>query len=88
MFIYNYENCNVDTSRPQKSSEQNGKEYVFVSREKMEQDISEGKFIEQGEYKGNLYGTSAESVESIVNSGINCSILLIMIFFTFIVLTP
>lgn len=35
----------------------------------MEQDIAEGKFIEHGEYKGNLYGTSAESVETIINSG-------------------
>ncbi|XP_028169744.1 MAGUK p55 subfamily member 7 isoform X2 [Ostrinia furnacalis] len=62
------------TSRPLKPSEQNGKEYVFVSREKMEQDIADGKFIEHGEYKGNLYGTSAESVESIVNSGRVCVI--------------
>lgn len=42
---------------------------MFVTREKMEQDISEAKFIEHGEYKGNLYGTSAESVETIINSG-------------------
>ncbi|XP_063837353.1 MAGUK p55 subfamily member 7 isoform X5 [Ostrinia nubilalis] len=62
------------TSRTLKPSEQNGKEYVFVSREKMEQDIADGKFIEHGEYKGNLYGTSAESVESIVNSGRVCVI--------------
>ncbi|XP_075990766.1 membrane palmitoylated protein 7-like protein metro isoform X4 [Anticarsia gemmatalis] len=62
------------TSRPQKSSEQNGKDYMFVSREKMEQDISEGKFIEHGEYKGNLYGTTAESVETIINSGRVCVI--------------
>ncbi|CAG9781910.1 unnamed protein product [Diatraea saccharalis] len=60
------------TSRPLKPSEQNGKEYIFVSREKMEQDIADGKFIEHGEYKGNLYGTSAESVESIINSGRVC----------------
>ncbi|XP_026760056.1 MAGUK p55 subfamily member 7 isoform X2 [Galleria mellonella] len=60
------------TSRPQKPSEQNGKEYMFVTREKMEQDITEGKFIEHGEYKGNLYGTSAESVETIINSGRVC----------------
>ncbi|XP_073953231.1 membrane palmitoylated protein 7-like protein metro isoform X1 [Choristoneura fumiferana] len=60
------------TSRPQKQSEQNGKEYMFVSRETMEQDIAEGKFIEHGEYKGNLYGTTAESVETIVNSGRVC----------------
>nr|XP_032526918.1 MAGUK p55 subfamily member 7-like [Danaus plexippus plexippus] len=38
----------------------------------MEQNIAEGKFIEHGEYKGNLYGTSAESVETIVNSGRVC----------------
>lgn len=40
-----------------------------MTREKMEQDIADGKFIEHGEYKGNLYGTSADSVETIVNSG-------------------
>lgn len=58
------------TSRSQKSSEQNGRDYVFVTREKMEQDIADGKFIEHGEYKGNLYGTSADSVEAIINAGI------------------
>lgn len=42
---------------------------MFVSRDKMEQDIADGKFIEHGEYKGNLYGTTAESVETIINSG-------------------
>ncbi|XP_035443978.1 MAGUK p55 subfamily member 7 isoform X3 [Spodoptera frugiperda] len=60
------------TSRVQKSSEQNGKDYMFVSRDKMEQDIADGKFIEHGEYKGNLYGTTAESVETIINSGRVC----------------
>lgn len=35
----------------------------------MEQDIADGKFIEHGEYKGNLYGTSADSVEAIINAG-------------------
>lgn len=55
-----------------KPGEVNGKEYFFVTREKMEEDIEAGKFIEYGEYKGNLYGTSAESVKSIVNSGHVC----------------
>lgn len=49
-----------------------GREYLFVTREKMEADIAAGKFIESGEYKGHLYGTSAESVKSIVNSGAVC----------------
>lgn len=38
----------------------------------MEADIQAGKFIEHGEYKGHLYGTSAESVRSIVNAGCVC----------------
>lgn len=49
-----------------------GREYIFVPREKMNTDIAAGKFIEHGEYKGHLYGTSAESVKSIVNSGCVC----------------
>jgi guanylate kinase len=52
--------------------EVNGKEYFFVTREKMEEEIEAGKFIEFGEYKGNLYGTSAESVKSLVNAGYVC----------------
>lgn len=38
----------------------------------MEADIAAGKFIEHGEYKGHLYGTSGESVKSIVNAGCVC----------------
>ena len=55
-----------------KPGEVNGKEYFFVPREKMEEDIDASKFIEFGEYKGNLYGTSADSVKAIVNSGHVC----------------
>jgi len=60
------------TSRPMRHGEVNGKEYFFVTREKMEEEIEAGKFIEFGEYKGNLYGTSAESVKSLVNAGYVC----------------
>ncbi|KAG5674330.1 hypothetical protein PVAND_004306 [Polypedilum vanderplanki] len=60
------------TTRPMKSGEVAGREYLFVSREKMEEDIANGKFIEHGEFKGHLYGTSAESVKSIMNSGAVC----------------
>ncbi|CAH0546738.1 unnamed protein product, partial [Brassicogethes aeneus] len=60
------------TSRPIKPGEINGKEYFFVTREKMEEDIEASKFIEFGEYKGNLYGTSSESVKAIVSEGHVC----------------
>ncbi|XP_066250662.1 MAGUK p55 subfamily member 7 isoform X1 [Euwallacea similis] len=60
------------TSRSIKPGEVDGKEYFFVPREQMEADIEKGKYIEFGEYKGNLYGTSADSVKAIVNSGHVC----------------
>lgn len=60
------------TSRSMRPGEVNGKEYFFVSRETMEKDIAEGKFLEYGEYKGNFYGTSAESVQSLVDAGYIC----------------
>jgi len=49
-----------------------GREYLFVSREKMEADIVAGKFIEHGEFRGHLYGTSSDSVKSIINAGGVC----------------
>lgn len=60
------------TTRPMRPGEVAGREYLFVTREKMEADIAAGKFIEYGEYKGHLYGTSGESVKSIVNAGCVC----------------
>ena len=60
------------TSRPQRPGEVHGKEYFFVSREKMEEDIGSGKFLEFGEYKGNLYGTASENVRSILTAGLTC----------------
>lgn len=38
----------------------------------MEEYIEYGKLIEYGEYKGNLYGTSSESVSSLINAGYVC----------------
>ncbi|XP_055539162.1 MAGUK p55 subfamily member 7 isoform X2 [Wyeomyia smithii] len=60
------------TTRPMRPGEVAGREYLFVSREKMESEIANGKFIEYGEYKGQLYGTSGESVKTIVNAGCVC----------------
>lgn len=62
----------LDTSRSPKSWEEEGKEYYFASREVMEEGIRDGKFVEYGEYRGNLYGTSLDSVFTIVRSGRVC----------------
>lgn len=38
----------------------------------MEADIEANKFIEHGEFRGQLYGTSTDSVKNIVNAGSVC----------------
>ncbi|XP_063698474.1 MAGUK p55 subfamily member 7 isoform X2 [Culicoides brevitarsis] len=62
------------TTRPARPYEVPGREYLFVTREKMEADIDAGKFIEHGEFRGHLYGTSADSVKSIIHAGCVCVI--------------
>uniref|UniRef100_A0A3P9AG43 Disks large homolog 2 n=1 Tax=Esox lucius TaxID=8010 RepID=A0A3P9AG43_ESOLU len=56
--------CVPHTTRSRRDYEVNGRDYHFVmSREQMEQDIQEHKFIEAGQYNDNLYGTSVQSVK-------------------------
>ncbi|XP_049616008.1 MAGUK p55 subfamily member 3 isoform X2 [Syngnathus scovelli] len=50
------------TTRARKSHEREGVEYHFITRTSFEAGINDGKFIEYGEYKENLYGTSLESI--------------------------
>lgn len=35
----------------------------------MQMDIEAGKYIEHGEYRGNLYGTSVESIHDFIQAG-------------------
>ncbi|KAK1882116.1 MAGUK p55 subfamily member 3 [Dissostichus eleginoides] len=50
------------TTRARKSQEKEGVEYHFITKATFEADIQSGKFIEYGDYKDNLYGTSLESI--------------------------
>ncbi|XP_016316883.1 MAGUK p55 subfamily member 3 isoform X3 [Sinocyclocheilus anshuiensis] len=54
------------TTRPRKSHEKEGVEYHFISKQAFEADIQLNKFIEYGEYKNNQYGTSLESIRSVL----------------------
>lgn len=58
-----------DTSRPPRALEESGKGYWFVDREEMEEEIKENKFLEYGEYNGNLYGTHLDSIRDVIKSG-------------------
>jgi guanylate kinase len=46
------------TTRATRGSEQNGKQYHFVSREKFEQMIRDDEFLEHANVFGNYYGTA------------------------------
>ena len=46
------------TTRPPRGSEQNGKEYFFVSRSDFEDMRAQDEFLEQAEVFGNYYGTA------------------------------
>uniref|UniRef100_A0A9J8BHY2 Membrane protein, palmitoylated 7b (MAGUK p55 subfamily member 7) n=1 Tax=Cyprinus carpio carpio TaxID=630221 RepID=A0A9J8BHY2_CYPCA len=54
------------TTREQKKHEKEGVEYHFVSKHTFEKDILNHKFLEYGEYKGNYYGMSLDSVRRVV----------------------
>ncbi|KAI1242631.1 hypothetical protein IHE44_0000167 [Lamprotornis superbus] len=54
------------TTRPRRSQESDGVEYIFISKHLFETDVQNNKFIEYGEYKNNYYGTSLDSVRSVL----------------------
>uniref|UniRef100_A0A671P0V5 MAGUK p55 subfamily member 6-like n=1 Tax=Sinocyclocheilus anshuiensis TaxID=1608454 RepID=A0A671P0V5_9TELE len=60
------------TSRRLRSDEQDGQSYRFVTRLEMEMDIKAGRYLEHGEYDGNLYGTKIDSIHEVVNAGRTC----------------
>ncbi|XP_014814404.1 PREDICTED: MAGUK p55 subfamily member 2 [Calidris pugnax] len=60
------------TSRKPKESEKDGHGYRFVSRGEMEADIKAGRYLEHGEYEGNLYGTKIDSIRAVVEAGKMC----------------
>ncbi|KAM7065268.1 disks large homolog 2 isoform 5-T6 [Acridotheres tristis] len=65
--------CVPHTTRPKRDYEVDGRDYHFViSREQMEKDIQEHKFIEAGQYNDNLYGTSVQSVRFVAERGKHC----------------
>ncbi|XP_045895022.1 disks large homolog 2 isoform X5 [Micropterus dolomieu] len=72
-FPEKFGSCVPHTTRPKRDYEVDGRDYHFVmSREQMEKDIQEHKFIEAGQYNENLYGTSVQSVKYVAERGKHC----------------
>uniref|UniRef100_A0AAX7UFH3 Disks large homolog 1 n=1 Tax=Astatotilapia calliptera TaxID=8154 RepID=A0AAX7UFH3_ASTCA len=65
--------CVPHTTRPRRDYEVDGRDYHFMSsRELMEREIQEHKFIEAGQYNNHLYGTSIQSVKEVADKGKHC----------------
>ncbi|XP_070569909.1 protein PALS2-like isoform X2 [Ptychodera flava] len=60
------------TSRPPREGEEDGRGYHFVTKTEMQEDIKAGRFLEFGEYDGNLYGTKIDSIQGIIRAGKMC----------------
>ncbi len=58
------------TSRPPRGSEQNGKEYYFITADEFRRKIAAGELVEYQEvYQGSFYGTLKSEVERIWAKG-------------------
>lgn len=57
------------TTRPQRSGEQDGVNYNFVSVDEFQQLVAQSDFLEHAEVFGNLYGTSESWVRNALESG-------------------
>ncbi|XP_056585720.1 guanylate kinase 1b [Triplophysa dalaica] len=60
------------TTRNPRPGEENGKDYHFVTREKMQGGIDNSDFIENAEFSGNMYGTSKSSIEDVRAQNLIC----------------
>jgi guanylate kinase len=57
------------TSRPARLGEQDGVDYNFITRERFEAMVREGRFLEWADVFGNYYGTSAADTEAMLARG-------------------
>jgi guanylate kinase len=57
------------TTRPSRGSEQNGKQYHFVTRERFERMVQEDEFLEHAEFDGNYYGTGRQFLREAQRKG-------------------
>jgi len=57
------------TTRPPRGSEQNGREYFFVSREEFEEMVHRGEFLEYACVFGHYYGTARRFLDDARDTG-------------------
>ena len=55
-----------------REGEVDGDGYWYIGRETMEIDIDDNRYLEYGEFDGNLYGTKFDSIRRVIKSGRMC----------------
>lgn len=64
--------CVSHTTRKPRPGEVHGQHYYFTDIDTMEQEIKEGNFVEYAHVHGNIYGTSKQSVQNVLDQGKCC----------------
>lgn len=59
------------TTRPARTGEVHGEDYFFVNHETFREMVDSGGFLEHAEVFDNLYGTSREAVERLLQQGLD-----------------
>ena len=62
----------LDTTRPPRPGEKDGREYNFTTQEAFSRLVKEGGFIEHAQFGGNYYGTSVKAVKDVAEQGRIC----------------
>jgi len=57
------------TTRPRRDNEVDGQHYHFVNRERFEELVSQGDFLEHASVFGNRYGTSRAQIQALLDQG-------------------
>ncbi|MDD3012894.1 MAG: guanylate kinase [Candidatus Gastranaerophilales bacterium] len=62
------------TTRSPRQDEVDGVNYFFVSKEKFQESIEKGEFLEWAKFADNYYGTYKKTVENALSKGINIAL--------------
>ncbi len=57
------------TTRSKRASEVDGRDYVFIAKDKFDRMVERGEFLEHAEVFGNFYGTPQDPVEEALAGG-------------------
>lgn len=60
----------LDTTRPPREGETNGKNYYFVGHDEMMKDIAANEYLEYGTHEDAMYGTKLETIRQIHSKGL------------------